>query len=58
MILETIAGRVPLEQSELIELMWGASTVWSYVESDDFIRQTTKYFSSEVVTAVNNHNKL
>ena len=45
-------------QSELIGLMRGASTVRSYVESDDSIRQTIKLFITKIVTAVNNHNKL
>ena len=38
--------------------MWGASTVRSYEDSDDSIRQTIKLFITKVVTAVNNHNKL
>ena len=55
-----IVWRVHLiERAEwLIGLMWGASTVRSYVESDDIIRQTIKLFITKVVTAVNNHNKL
>ena len=40
------------------ELMWGASTLRSYIESDDFIGQIIKFFITEVATAVTNHNKL
>ena len=40
------------------ELMWSASTLRSYIESDDFIGQIIKFFITEVATAVTNHNKL
>ena len=40
------------------ELMRGASTLRSYIESDDFIGQIIKFFITEVATAVTNHNKL
>ena len=30
----------------------------SYINNDDFIRQTIKFFITKVVTAVNNRNKL
>ena len=40
------------------ELMWGASTLRSYIESDDFIGQIIKFFITEVATAVTTHNKL
>ena len=38
--------------------MWGASTLGSYIDNDDSIRQTIKFFITKVVTAVNNRNKL
>ena len=40
------------------ESMWGASTLRSYIESDDFIGKIIKFFITEVATAVTNHNKL